>query len=509
MVRYSFVIGGIVAVLLSIWLLETNAEAVSECGTIYDDWATPTNVEFNQSTARMSTLNEEITIPVVFHVLHYGDQDNISDYQIHSQLKVLNEDFSGANLDLKNAPNDFKQVIARDSKLRFKLAELDPVGRTTTGINRVKVSYTQFDKSSNRMKYASAGGVDAWNPQYYLNIWVCNLGGSPLGYAQFPKHGDPKADGVVLDFRVVGKKSKLNKPPYDLGRTATHEVGHWLGLKHIWGDDRTGCDSDDGIADTPVAASKGVGCEFVKECGSLNMNNNFMDYGDDACINAFTKGQVNKMQSLFYSGGARELIKVSPAFKNKTNTPIAKGDQTSTSNNPIYNANLVVKKQVGSWLVGWKKIPFVDFYSLKVKIGEGSSWKYYDIPKEATSASLSNLNACTVYDLQVIGVKGVKSLVGRSDVVRVNTQMCDSKIPKNFKQKGRKKRLTTFTWTPTQAGVYEVQWRVFGSIKVNKDIVKESTITIHKKKQDQIYQVRVRSVLNDGSFSDFSEVLAF
>ena len=164
-----------------------------------------------------------VTIPVVFHVVYANDAENIPDSKLLEQLQVLNDDFRRLNADQDNL-----WPQAADTEIEFCLATRDPNGAPSDGILRVPTTVGSFGTSDN-VKFSSAGGSDAWPREDYMNFWVCNLGGGLLGYAQFP--GGPAAtDGIVCGYQFVG----LNGPgagAYNLGRTATHEVGHWLNLR--------------------------------------------------------------------------------------------------------------------------------------------------------------------------------------------------------------------------------------------------------------------------------------
>lgn len=227
-----------------------------------------------------------ITIPVVVHVLYKTSQENISVAQIQSQIDVLNEDFRRTNSDKTN-----KWPQAADSQIEFKLATIDPNGNPTTGITRKSTNKTQWG-TNDAMKKASQGGVNPWNTAEYLNMWVCNIGGGILGYAQFPG-GSVATDGVVMGFQYFGSKDKGSgfylANQFDKGRTTTHEVGHFLNLRHIWGDGD--CSADDFVTDTPNASGSNSGCNTKTICESEDMIQNYMDYTDDACMNLFTVGQ--------------------------------------------------------------------------------------------------------------------------------------------------------------------------------------------------------------------------
>ena len=240
-----------------------------------------------------------ITIPVVFHILYSNSTQNISDAQIQSQLDILNADFRRQNNDQDNIWSQ-----AADTEIEFCLASFDPDGAPTNGILRVPTSVSSFG-SNDAMKFTSQGGSDAWPASDYLNYWVCNLSGGLLGYAQFPG-GPASTDGVVCGYQYTGDIGTASSP-FDLGRTGTHEVGHWLNLRHIWGDGP--CGNDDFVTDTPESDGPNYGCALGHQsCGSTDMVQNYMDYSDDACMNIFTAGQATRMQALFAPGGARESI---------------------------------------------------------------------------------------------------------------------------------------------------------------------------------------------------------
>ena len=253
-----------------------------------------------------------ITIPVVVHVVWNTAAENISDAQIQSQIDILNEDFRRLNTDASNTPADF-QGIAADSEIEFCLATVDPNGASTNGITRTQTSVTAFS-TNDAVKFNSSGGKDAWPASDYLNIWVCDISGGILGYAQFPG-GSAATDGVVNDYQYFGNIGTATAP-FDLGRTCTHEIGHWLNLRHIWGDGN--CSVDDFVNDTPTADGPnytGGACTYPgpNSCndgaGDLpDMFQNYMDYSDDGCMNLFTLGQKARMRALFNTGGARESL---------------------------------------------------------------------------------------------------------------------------------------------------------------------------------------------------------
>jgi len=254
--------------------------------------------------ARDTILNEVIIIPVVIHVLYNNAAQNISDAQILSQLQALNNDYRKLNADAANAHAAFAS-LAGDAKIVFCIAKIDASGKATTGIIR-KYTSQQSWTADDGMKYSAQGGDNAWDSKRYLNIWVCNLFGRNLGYSSLPGSQVDK-DGIVIQYDAFGTTGSLTAP-FNKGRTATHEIGHWLGLVHIWGDANCG---DDGIADTPPQQNFNNGCPSFPHRSSCSINGNgdmfmnFMDFTDDACMYMFTKGQAIKMRSLFAIGDAR------------------------------------------------------------------------------------------------------------------------------------------------------------------------------------------------------------
>lgn len=255
------------------------------------------------SQAPAQRTNNVITIPVVVHIVYRTSSENISDAQVQSQIQVLNEDFRRQNADASNTPPLFAGVAA-DAEIQFCLATRDPLGNPTTGITRTQTTKTSFSVYADDVKFSNQGGKDAWPTDQYLNIWVCRLSGGILGYAQFPNGGPASTDGVVIDFRYFGRGGSA-QAPYNKGRTATHEVGHWLNLRHIWGDAQCG---DDYVNDTPTQEQANYGCPtFPKpSCGNTSdMFMNYMDYTDDACMNLFTQGQKNRMRAVLASNGFR------------------------------------------------------------------------------------------------------------------------------------------------------------------------------------------------------------
>jgi hypothetical protein len=238
--------------------------------------------------------NGNVVIPVVFNVLYKTAAQNISLAQLQSQIDVLNADFSAGNTDYNNTPAYFQPVRSGDLKIRFVLDQV--IRKSTT-----KTSW----RTDDAMKKSSRGGIDPTSPSTKLNFWVCNLSGGILGYAQFPG-GNQATDGVVCDDNATGKTGTA-AAPYGLGRTATHEIGHWLNLRHIWGDATCG---NDFVSDTPLHQSSNGGCPAFPKYGSCSASipmqtMNYMDYTYDACMYMFSLGQGTRMNATFLAGGGR------------------------------------------------------------------------------------------------------------------------------------------------------------------------------------------------------------
>jgi hypothetical protein len=243
------------------------------------------------------TVRKLLTIPVVVHVVYKKPAENISDAQVKSQIAVLNKDFRATNPDKSKVPPVWKSLVA-DTNVQFALAKKDPKGKATTGITRTQTTRDSFG-TGNAVKKSTQGGANAWPTDRYLNIWVCNLAESLLGYAQFP--GGPAAtDGVVILYTAFGT-SGAAAAPFNLGRTATHEVGHWLNLRHIWGD-RNDCGGTDFCTDTPNQQLPNTGKPTFPHMTCNNGPNgdmfmNYMDYVDDDAMFMFTATQVARMNA--------------------------------------------------------------------------------------------------------------------------------------------------------------------------------------------------------------------
>lgn len=255
-----------------------------------------------QLTMRLSELNDQsfqfpdtwlhgqITVPVVVHIVYKDSSEIPSLHEIKTQIEGLNKDFNAKNWDKGETRNEFEKLIA-DMDINFKLATIDPKGKPTNGITYTRTRKGYFTMDVNDIKFNSTQGVDAWDSDKYLNIWVGELEWGLLGYAQFPFINKKRTDGVVVDYSVFGIEDtvKVNNVKHEMYyRVLTHEVGHWVGLYHIWGDTYCG---DDMVKDTPPQFGPHRDCynDTGKiTCNTNDLTSNYMDYIDNDCMVMFT-----------------------------------------------------------------------------------------------------------------------------------------------------------------------------------------------------------------------------
>lgn len=343
---------------------------------------------YNQITDRAV-----VTIPVVFHVLYNTTAQNISDAQINAQLAQLNADFRKLNSDFSLVPSAF-QSVAADCEVQFCLAQQTPSGSATTGIERRSTTITGWS-SNDACKYYAQGGLDAWNSAKYLNVWSVNFSNGLLGYAQFPG-GAAATDGVVLQYNSIGSlASPTSYAPYNKGRTATHEIGHWLNLRHIWGDATCGSDL---VSDTPTHNTSNYGCptypHYSTCTGSpVEMTMNYMDYTDDGCMQMFTAGQKTRMQALFASGGARVGLLTSVGCQAPSS-----GGTTCATPNGLSAGSITTSGATLSWTA----VTGASSYNVQYKLSSASTWT--TTTSTSNSKTLSGLSAASVYNYQVQAV---------------------------------------------------------------------------------------------------------
>jgi hypothetical protein len=245
--------------------------------------------------ARVGTFR----IPVAVHIVYNTPEQEVSFSQVQSQIDALNRDYRAKAPEIANLPDPWKPLVG-DPGIEFVLATTDPAGNATNGVDRRATDVPSFS-DNDAVKSVDTGGLAAWPADRYLNLWVCPMRDF-LGYAQFPG-GPPETDGVVINYQAFGTVGTATAP-FSLGRTAVHEIGHWLNLLHIWGDDGLGCSGTDNVDDTPNQAGPNTGipsyphvtCDNAPD-GDLFVN--FMDYTDDAGMVMFTQGQVSRMRAVF------------------------------------------------------------------------------------------------------------------------------------------------------------------------------------------------------------------
>lgn len=247
----------------------------------------------NKALLTGKLVNGKVQIPVVVNVLYRTTAENISNAQIQTQIDVLNKDFNALNSDYGSVPALFAGVKANVG-ISFVLDQV--IRKSTT-----KTSWGTNDA----MKKVAQGGLAPTSPTTKLNLWACKIGGGILGYAQFPG-GASATDGVVIDTQYFGLSGSA-AAPYNLGRTGTHEVGHWMNLRHIWGDATCGSDL---VSDTPTHNTANYGVPaypHYSTCSGtpVEMTMNYMDYTDDNAMYMFTNGQKSRMAAIFVTGGAR------------------------------------------------------------------------------------------------------------------------------------------------------------------------------------------------------------
>lgn len=347
----------------------------------FETWLAPKIAQIKADRAAGKNVQQVYNIPVVIHIIHNGDAigtgENITDAQARSQINVMNQDYRK----MVGTPGGANSTgLAVDIEINFCLAQTDPSGNLTTGIIRHNIAPYSNNVAN------GAGGPDwetradvetmkaatIWDPNQYLNMWTIRPGGNSLnhstapglngllGYAQFPSNsnlgglnvsgGAANTDGVVAGYNVFGTIAEndgtfMLAAPYDKGRTMTHEVGHWLGLRHIWGDNSS-CTVDatdsfnDYCLDTPAAAAANYTCDTVNSCPlspGNDMIQNYMDYTNDACMDTFTQNQKDRIVAVMQNSPRRNSLNAST--KCQTPTPIIRFDNSTGSVNEGTNCS--------------------------------------------------------------------------------------------------------------------------------------------------------------------------
>lgn len=249
-----------------------------------------------------------VEIPVVFNVIYNTSAQNVSDARIAEQIAVLNADYGATNSDINKIPSAFQPVAAGDVKIRFKLV----------ATNRKQNSKTGWKSNLEEMKKASTGGIDATDVNKNMNIWVVNSildengQAGTLGYAYYPENAGQWYDGLVIGYQYIGKTGA--SAPFNLGRTVTHEVGHYLNLPHLWGSSDAGCQTDYSN-DTPLSPGPNYGnptYPLNRVCGGVSRSQmfmNYMDYVDDKSMVMFSANQKTRMQAVVAASGPRSGLR--------------------------------------------------------------------------------------------------------------------------------------------------------------------------------------------------------
>lgn len=450
-----------------------------------------------------NTTQSIVTIPVVFHVVYNTAAQNISDAKCIAQLNQLNLDYSKMNSDAGNVPAAFAGLAA-NTQIQFCLAQRDPNGLATTGIIHKSTTTTSFSSNDN-VKKNNTGGDAAWDATKYLNIWTCNLGGGLLGYAQFPG-GNLTTDGVVVLYSSVGSMlSPGTAAPYHYGRTATHEVGHWLNLRHIWGDESQ-CNADDLVGDTPQQKAENYGCpsypQTTQSGGRCSTNDpssmfmNYMDYTDDACMNMFSNGQASRMQALFTSSGARFSITTSlgctPPSGQTCNTVTGLTSSSVTSSTAT---------------LSWTAAAGATSYNIQYRIVGTTVWT--STTSTSTSKAISGLTASSNYEWQVQTVCTSGSSAFTSSA-NFTTSAPSCGTPTGVTAGSINNTGATISWTAASGAVtYNLNWKL--STSANYTTVTGITSTSYVLgglTACTAYNYQVQTVCSSGS-SSFSNAGTF
>ncbi len=370
-----------------------------------------------------------IYIPVVVHVIHngdaYGTNENITDEQVQSQITVMNQDFRR----ITGTPGFNSNPVGADTQVEFVLAKVDPNGNPTNGINRVNLCQESWSTTDID---GTVKPTTIWDATQYMNMWSVNFtSGSLLGYAQFPESSlggmstaaqSATTDGVVAGYRFFGSSALTTgafQAPFDRGRTMTHEVGHFLGLRHIWGDDACSgttnvATNEDFVADTPAAGAPNYGCPAgVNSCASVPLNDmieNYMDYTDDTCMNVFTTGQKTRITTVMNNSPRRSTLKTSvkdiaiALFANDAEVKI-EAYCTSGASNPCTPAN---QHQVYLYNRGTSNLTSATInYNVNGGANTPVNWTGSLAPNKYTLVSFSTALATGTLNVSVASANGV------------------------------------------------------------------------------------------------------
>jgi hypothetical protein len=406
------------------YLQEKNPNRMTN--TQFETWLAPlvkkqTAARTNSKTAASSI----ITIPVVVHVIHSGQAigtaPNITDAQVQSQITVLNQDYRK----MLGTPGYNTNPVGADIEIEFVLAKVDPNGNPTNGIDRVNMCQSSWYPEEIE---ATVKPSTIWDPTQYLNMWTVKF--TPLdllGYAQPPNAsglpglssngGDANTDGVVSGYSYFGSiafndSTFLLDTTYNKGRTMTHEVGHWLGLRHIWGDSACG---DDYCADTPVHHDLNYGCPTKPSCNSATINEmveNYMDYTDDACMNIFTQNQKDRISVIINNAARRSSLKTSikgtaiPLFANDAEIKIEAKD--CNINYACSTPPPPSNKQINIYNRGTSTLTSVTVnYTINGGTNQSQTWNGSLAQNQSTTVTLLNTALYGILNVTVASTNGV------------------------------------------------------------------------------------------------------
>jgi hypothetical protein len=434
-----------------------------------------------------------VTIPVVFHVVYNLAVQNISDAQLQSQIDVLNKDYTASNTDISNVPSVFQSLVG-NAGLQFVLAKRDPNGVATTGIIRKSTTVTSFS-SDGSVCSTSLGGDDAWPSSQYLNIWVCNKSGA-AGYSSYPWSGNSASDGIIVGYNYVGTTGTFtNNWSYLLGRTITHEVGHWFGLVHIWGDATCG---DDLVGDTPSQQAANGACPVFPHLSSCSPNSNgdmfmdYMDYSNDACRVMFSVGQVTRMLGYLNTTRASILTSlggVAPNGSGSCNVPSGLNATSITTSNATFN---------------WTSTGAVS-YNVQYKPTASGTW--ITTSTSFTSIAVSGLSTSTSYQFQVQSVcSGTSSSYSTASTFSTLAPVCN--VPAGLSTSSITSGSAVLNWAATGALSYSVMYKPSSSGTWSGASSSSNSLTISGLSPSTSYDFEVQSVCSGGS-SAYSSPVSF
>lgn len=436
------------------------------------------------------SVTQAITIPVVVHVVYNLADQNISDTQVLSQIDALNEDYSRTNADAINTPSVF-QPYAVNANIHFVLAKRDPNGNATNGITRTYTTNTSFS-SNNYVKFDSYGGHNAWPTDQYLNIWVCNLG--LCGYSTFP--GAPASvDGVVVKYNTFGRVGTL-QTSYNKGRTATHEIAHWLNVYHIWGDATCG---DDLVNDTPNQEKANYDYPVFPKLSACSINSygdmfmNYMDYSADGARNMMTQGQVARMNATLNGPRVSILTSLGGTTPDNTTSPVC---------NVPTGLNVTSITFSGASL-NWQSTGTTS-YNVRYKPTTSTTW--INMSTASTSMIISGLTASTAYEFQVASVCSATLSSAFSSSATFTTlasaTLCN--VPAGLSATLITKTGANLNWSSTGVSSYSVRYKpTTSTIWINVSATSTS-FAVSGLLSSTIYEFQVASVCSGTTLSSYS-----